>query len=249
MSTVLIAFNVTAATAPISGVLGGGWFIDFIGGYKDEKGMRTTLSVLLMWATACLFLGVAAGWTPHFWQMVFCMWWILFFGGCILPAATGIVIASVPVEVRAFGSGFCMMLFNVLGYVLGTFLPGILIETVSLLWGMRVSHHQFSAQKLHARSHPFLFQRTSLCLCCYQQPLAFSRCLRLRIGPQVIYLWSINGVLGFALACCFVWRLEIKPTFILADNEALWARQSPVEGSSEQAKLQQDSKEERLGSR
>lgn len=138
-ATVLVSFNATAATAPILGVLGGGWFIDFVGGYKDERGMRRTMSVLLLWAVGCLLLGVGAGWSSNFWFIVFCMWCILFLGGGILPAATGIVIASVPVEVRAFGSGFCMMIYNVLGYVLGTFLPGILIEAASLLWGMRVS--------------------------------------------------------------------------------------------------------------
>ncbi|KAL8269946.1 hypothetical protein Esti_006134 [Eimeria stiedai] len=165
--TVLIAFNITAATAPITGVLAGGWFIDFLGGYKDDRGMRRTMSVLLSWATACFFLGIGAGWTSNFWLVVVCMWLILFFGGGILPAATGIVIASVPLEVRAFGSGFCMMVFNVLGYVLGTFLPGLLIEAFSLLWGMRV-----------------------------------------------VYMWSLNGVLGFALARWFLRRLELQPALV-----------------------------------
>ncbi|CDJ37321.1 transporter, major facilitator family domain containing protein, putative [Eimeria tenella] len=188
-ATVLVSFNATAATAPILGVLGGGWFIDFVGGYKDERGMRRTMSVLLLWAVGCLLLGVGAGWSSNFWFIVFCMWCILFLGGGILPAATGIVIASVPVEVRAFGSGFCMMIYNVLGYVLGTFLPGILIEAASLLWGMRV-----------------------------------------------IYLWSINGVIGFACACCFLWRLRIEPKFI-----------SEVQGDPWVEHLKADSRQEVSG--
>ncbi|KAL8447297.1 hypothetical protein Emed_004508 [Eimeria media] len=145
--TVLIAFNITAATAPITGVLAGGWFIDFLGGYKDDRGMR------------------------------------------ILPAATGIVIASVPLEVRAFGSGFCMMVFNVLGYVLGTFLPGLLIEAFSLLWGMRV-----------------------------------------------IYMWSLNGVLGFALARWFLRRLELQPAFVPETEQLQWPPSSAAENKNNSIK-------------
>ena len=140
IGTVLIAFNITAATAPILGVLFGGWLIDFIGGYKDERGMRRTLLILFCFAFSCFLLGVGAGWSSSFWVVVACMWLILFFGGSLLPAATGVVIASVPVEVRAFGSGFCLMVYNVAGYVLGTFLPGILIEAANLTWGMRVRY-------------------------------------------------------------------------------------------------------------
>ncbi|KAL8425766.1 hypothetical protein ACSSS7_008335 [Eimeria intestinalis] len=182
--TVLIAFNITAATAPIMGVLAGGWFIDFLGGYKDDRGMRRTMSVLLSWAIACFFLGIGAGWTSSFWLVVVCMWFILFFGGGILPAATGIVIASVPLEVRAFGSGFCMMVFNVLGYVLGTFLPGLLIEAFSLVWGMRV-----------------------------------------------IYMWSLNGVLGFALARWFLRRLELQPAFVPETEQLQWPPAAAAEAA------------------
>ncbi|EPT31790.1 transporter, major facilitator family protein [Toxoplasma gondii ME49] len=135
---VLVAFNATAATAPIVGVLAGGWFIDYLGGYKSEKGMLRTLLILGFWAVLCLFFGICASWVPNFIAIICFIWCILFFGGGILPAATGIVIASVPVEVRAFGSGFCMMIYNVFGYVLGTLVPGAIIQAAGLTWGMRV---------------------------------------------------------------------------------------------------------------
>ncbi|OEH74550.1 major facilitator family domain-containing protein [Cyclospora cayetanensis] len=192
-STVLVACNATAATAPILGVLGGGWLVDFVGGYKDERGMRRVMVILLSWATICFLLGIAAGCSTNFWIVVLCMWWIMFFGGGILPAATGIVITSVPVEVRAFGSGFCMMIYNLLGYVLGTFLPGILIEAASLVWGMRV-----------------------------------------------IYLWSFNGLVGLALACCFLWRLEIKPTFISdVGSASTWTQQQDFENDNARRETQE----------
>ncbi|PFH32708.1 transporter, major facilitator family protein [Besnoitia besnoiti] len=135
---VLLAFNVTAATAPIVGVLAGGWFIDYLGGYKNEKGMLRTLLILGSWAVICLIFGLCASWVANFVAIICFIWGILFFGGGILPAATGIVIASVPLEVRAFGSGFCMMIYNVFGYVLGTLVPGAIIQAAGLTWGMRV---------------------------------------------------------------------------------------------------------------
>lgn len=138
----LVAFNATAATAPILGVLAGGWFIDFVGGYKNERGMMKTLIILDFWAMLCLFFGICACFVANFIAIICFIWCILFFGGGILPAATGIVIASVPLEVRAFGSGFCMMIYNVFGYVIGTLVPGAIIQAAGLTWGMRVSQRK-----------------------------------------------------------------------------------------------------------
>lgn len=155
--TVLIAFNATAATAPILGVLSGGWCFDRLGGYKTAAGLRRSLTLLLGLAVFCCLCGAGAalsaaltarahrpGAPPSnagFACLVLSVWLLLFAGASALPAAAGVVIAAVPARARAFGSGFCMMVYSIFGYVLGAFLPGVFIQLIGLEAAMRVSVH------------------------------------------------------------------------------------------------------------
>ena len=65
-----------------------------------------------------------------------------------MPIATGLILSSVPVSLRSFSSAVSMCTYNLLGYSLGGFLPGLLQEIVesnlkisherSLAWGVRL---------------------------------------------------------------------------------------------------------------
>jgi hypothetical protein len=45
LTLVVFAFSVTSATAPIIGVLFGGWMVDRYGGYKGVRGTRTMVDL------------------------------------------------------------------------------------------------------------------------------------------------------------------------------------------------------------
>eukprot|EP00920_Eleutheroschizon_duboscqi_P036982 GHVT01088661.1.p2 GENE.GHVT01088661.1~~GHVT01088661.1.p2 ORF type:complete len:147 (-),score=19.47 GHVT01088661.1:1325-1765(-) len=60
--------------------------------------------------------------------VIACIWILLCLGGAMLPPLTGILMASVDAELRTFASGFSMFMYNVLGYALGTFLPGLVVD-------------------------------------------------------------------------------------------------------------------------
>eukprot|EP00922_Rhytidocystis_sp_ex-Travisia-forbesii_P008645 GHVS01012663.1.p1 GENE.GHVS01012663.1~~GHVS01012663.1.p1 ORF type:complete len:866 (-),score=214.69 GHVS01012663.1:875-3472(-) len=135
---VLPVFCATAATGPMLGVLAGGVFVDWCGGYKTKLGMFRSLSICSCLGALATVMGVAASMTTNFAASIACIWLILFFGAAILPPATGIIIAAVDADIRAFASGFSMTVYNIFGYTLGTLLPGALMSQIGLQGGMIV---------------------------------------------------------------------------------------------------------------
>ena len=133
-------FAVTSITGPLIGVIFGGWLIDKLGGYKDDSGASGVVAL-----RACLFLGlgavicslVAAAWT-EFWPTLISIWLVLFFGGAILPALTGLIINAVGEECRNMASSFSMFMFNIFGYGMAPVLSGAIGDaTGSMVWGFR----------------------------------------------------------------------------------------------------------------
>eukprot|EP00397_Hematodinium_sp_SG-2012_P014431 GEMP01014671.1.p1 GENE.GEMP01014671.1~~GEMP01014671.1.p1 ORF type:complete len:524 (-),score=80.35 GEMP01014671.1:1284-2855(-) len=129
---VVPAFGTVAATAPILGVLFGGFIIDKSGGYgPDSTQQRKALRILLVFAFCAAVCGVGAGFVQApggFWGVVVLLWFVLFFGGAIVPGETGMMLTSIPPKSRPMGSGIGQGAYNVFGYGLGTFLPGAIIS-------------------------------------------------------------------------------------------------------------------------
>ena len=87
--TVVAVFGATAITAPVCGVLTCATVVDrFIGGYQNYP-EQTTWFALLM-ATAAVGSAIACCLVTDFWHLSYLIWLLLFFGGSIVPAATGI---------------------------------------------------------------------------------------------------------------------------------------------------------------
>jgi hypothetical protein len=102
LTVVVLAFSVTSATAPIMGVLFGGWWVDRLGGYKGVRGVNVAAKSAAMFGLIATCAGVPAIFSRSFlWDIVF-IWFLLFFGGAVLPPATGILMSCVPPEMRAF---------------------------------------------------------------------------------------------------------------------------------------------------
>eukprot|EP00397_Hematodinium_sp_SG-2012_P037777 GEMP01040991.1.p1 GENE.GEMP01040991.1~~GEMP01040991.1.p1 ORF type:complete len:554 (+),score=50.09 GEMP01040991.1:86-1747(+) len=127
-----ISFGIVAITAPIAGVLTGGVIIDKCGGYGPSVAQqRKTLKIILVCALLASTSGFIGGLLPApngFWGVVVFLWLVLFFGGMIVPGATGILLMSVPPKTRPMASGIGQGAYNVFGYGLGTFLPGAIIS-------------------------------------------------------------------------------------------------------------------------
>jgi len=137
MNLIVTGFTVTSATAPILGVLFGGWVVDRVGGYQecmDKAALGATIFGGL--ATAC---ALASLFFWDFWAIMTFVWFLLFFGAGVVPAATGILLACVPRSDRSLASAVSMLLYNMLGYFAGPFISGLIAELAGdLKWSFRV---------------------------------------------------------------------------------------------------------------
>lgn len=139
--SVLVAFIVICTSAPLLGVFTGSYIVDRMGGYKGENllvalklcvtfGMFSCgFALLLMFAKAFMVVSVF-------------LWFVLFFGGCLIPTATGINVNSLPKEYQSSASSMSQLVFNLGGYFLAPVLSAAVMDlikdtTVGLLWGFR----------------------------------------------------------------------------------------------------------------
>jgi hypothetical protein len=151
-------FIFCAATAPTGGVLVGSWVVDELGGYCGNKQRGITLRVCTISGThiyvfmyvysmyvliyyyyydsivffhlgvfGCVFATLAV-YTSDFYSFVTFLWLLLFFGGCILPAASGILLSIVPHKYRTVSSSFTLMICNIFGYFLSLCISGYIME-------------------------------------------------------------------------------------------------------------------------
>jgi hypothetical protein len=81
-------------------------------------------------------LGIVTTFLPNVYITAACLWLLLFFGGSILPACTGIFISASPVQLRSLASSVSVMIFNILGYaiIMITMMAVYLIERIDIVF-------------------------------------------------------------------------------------------------------------------
>lgn len=75
-------------------------------------------------------------------QFVITFWMLLFFGGCTVPTATGIVVSSVPKRQQNASSSLGQLIYNIFGYFLAPNISGLIMDayddkTQGLIVGIR----------------------------------------------------------------------------------------------------------------
>ncbi len=146
--TIIWMFTLTSATAPTLGVFFGGWFCENLGGYRGEEGLARASKLVCCFALLAVGSAAPAGFYRDLNIIITLIWFLLFWGGAIMPTATGLILSSVPVSLRSFSSAVSMFLYNMLGYALGATLPGFLQTQIEsnynvseariLAWGIRL---------------------------------------------------------------------------------------------------------------
>ena len=161
---VLTAFAITSCTGPALGVVFGGWLVDRMGGYKDESGeaVCTALKVCAWFCIGAFAAAVPAALIEHFSApptvvprtsdlelrrrslLCFCavwcvvsIWFVLFFGGALLPSATGVCMNAVDPSLRSMASSYSMFAYNLLGYACAPFICGLVADKVNLKTGFQ----------------------------------------------------------------------------------------------------------------
>jgi MFS family permease len=140
-------FLFLTATAPVGGVFAGGWLIDWQGGYKGRKKTYHALVICVVLGSLGGVAGSLAAFSNSFVLTVICLWFLLFFGGSVLPACTGIFISAVPRSMRTFASSFSVLAINLFGFSMSTMFTGCIMawartngydDITAMRWGYRV---------------------------------------------------------------------------------------------------------------
>lgn len=90
-NTVFITFAIVSITGPVLGVIVGGNVTTALGGYNSKKALRLSLIV----SSFCACVAAPIAFINSFPLFVALLWFLLFFGGSVLPCMTGIMLNTV----------------------------------------------------------------------------------------------------------------------------------------------------------
>jgi len=129
----------TGATAPVLGVVFGGWWVDRQGGYRGLRERAVALRWGLVSGVVACAASVGAAVASNMALFITLLWCIFFFGAALVPAITGIFISSVQPSARALASAMSVIMVNLLGYALAPLLSSFVMQmTHNYVWGMRL---------------------------------------------------------------------------------------------------------------
>ena len=124
---VIIGFIFISTTAPISGVLAGGYVSDYFGGYKGENVLKA-MKVCIVFALLAFSFAIPCCFVQNVYLEYILLWMLFFFGGCLVPTATGITVDYVDKELQSSGSSLSQFMFNFGGFFLAPILSAAIMD-------------------------------------------------------------------------------------------------------------------------
>lgn len=104
-------FIIFCVTAPISGILFGGFYVKKIGGYANLEAMY-----FIMFCTfSCFSLGLTLAFIRNTYVFAVLMWLFLFFGSSMVPSLNGSLLSSLPANLKGSGYSFQNVVVHLLG--------------------------------------------------------------------------------------------------------------------------------------
>ena len=142
-------FVFCSATGPTAGVIVGGQLIDRWGGYQGKGQAAIALRFCLGFVVVAVGSCMVVAFGDSLQLVIPFVWLMLFAGGAIVPAATGILMSCVHPHLKnlssAISSVSCLtfrfsiqICFNILGYFLSPTLSGYVMNLTSRQWGFRM---------------------------------------------------------------------------------------------------------------
>lgn len=104
-------FAALSFTGPVSGVIVGGIVTQAYGGYNTKKGQMIQIYA----GMASLIAGMPSPFVSDLHVFAIFIWFMLFFGGWILPQVTGIMLNSVEEHQKAQANSLATLSYNLLG--------------------------------------------------------------------------------------------------------------------------------------
>lgn len=154
---VFVFFIIISTTAPMAGLLIGGKFSEYLGGYTGPYALTFSLISSLI-ATLC---SLPIPFLDNYKITLVLFWLELFFGAAMQPTLIGLMISSVPQKVRSLGNAVAQFSFNLLGYLPSPILYGwvtsldphkpsrwgMILTSFWSLWGLIFLFYAFFKQK------------------------------------------------------------------------------------------------------
>ena len=120
----LFIFTLVCFTSPTLGVLIGTFTKDIL--CRNNR-MKSLLFCLILGVLATFF-AISVTFTNNLYLYTIFMWFVLFFGGGIVPVLTNLIINSVPKELDASGNSITNLFSNLFGYLPAPYIYGLLID-------------------------------------------------------------------------------------------------------------------------
>lgn len=124
------SYLLVSGTGPIMGVFFGGWLIDRCGGYTGAAHQAKALRVCMLLGGAGCLASLPVSYVRDTLTIAVFLWLMLFCGGAILPACSGIVISSAPARLRPLASSVAYACYNLFGYAASNYLPGLIMNYI-----------------------------------------------------------------------------------------------------------------------
>ena len=111
--SVHIAFGLISITGPIFGVIIGGNVTSYLGGFREKWALITTLLMSVL----CLLTSAPAPFTTNSTAFLTLLWFLLFFGGYMMPSLSGMMLETIPVDLKTTGNSIANISYNLLGFL------------------------------------------------------------------------------------------------------------------------------------
>ena len=125
---VLMYFSITAITSPLAGALVGGYIADHYGGYKGEN-LPVAVRLSFLFGILGFIFAIPIGFVNSIIYVIPLLWCFFFFGGCLIPTATGISVNSVNREYQSTATSFSQLIFNLGGYFLAPISAALIMDS------------------------------------------------------------------------------------------------------------------------
>jgi hypothetical protein len=90
----MVMYSFITVTAPLSGLISSGYFMDRLGGYKKENRVVVVQTILIS-SAICICIAVPLGFIYNLFLFGALLWLEIFFGACNIPPGIGLVVDSV----------------------------------------------------------------------------------------------------------------------------------------------------------
>lgn len=119
------SFILVCITSPTLGVICGGLLSAKFGGYESRHSILICLILGILAASCSIPVTIVNDILPF----TLYLWLLLFFGGAIVPIITGIIISSLPMNLRGSANSITSILCTLLGYMPAPYVYGRIYET------------------------------------------------------------------------------------------------------------------------